>query len=167
MVLAFTSRNWPPSQPRSTIDLEVYIFHQGKISARYLEALTERASTGVDVRLTIDYIGSLSTPLTYFEPLLAAGGQVRWYHPLRIRYIPEFNNGTHREILTIDGAIAFVGGAGIADWWMWDGIRGKRWRDMMVRVQGPSAVALQAVFPQNWLRVSGDPYRRGLFFKRN
>ena len=27
---------------------------------------------------------------------------------------------------------------------------------MMVRVEGPSAAALQAVFAQNWLRVSGE-----------
>jgi cardiolipin synthase len=39
---------------------------------------------------------------------------------------------------------------------MWDGIKGKRWRDMMVRVEGHSAAALQAVFAQNWLRVSGE-----------
>ncbi len=139
-----------------TINLEAYIFHKGRISARYVEMLAERARAGVQVRLTLDYIGSLSTPLSYFKPLLAAGGQICWYHPLRVRYIPQFNNRTHRELLIVDGAVAFIGGPGIADWWMWDGIKGKRWRDMMVRVNGPSAVALQAVFAQNWLRVSGE-----------
>jgi cardiolipin synthase len=141
---------------RTSINLEAYIFHKGEVAKRYVEALAERARAGVQVRLTLDYIGSLSTPMSYLQKLLDAGGQVRWYHPLRIRYIPQFNNRTHRELLIVDGSVAFIGGPGIADWWMKDGVKGKRWRDMMVRVEGPSAAALQAVFAQNWLRVSGE-----------
>ncbi|HEX4749682.1 MAG TPA: phospholipase D-like domain-containing protein [Bryobacteraceae bacterium] len=141
---------------RTSINLEAYIFHKGEVAIRYVDALAERARAGVQVRLTLDYIGSLSTPLSYLQKLLDSGGQVRWYHPLRIRYIPQFNNRTHRELLIIDGSVAFIGGPGIADWWMKDGVKGKRWRDMVVRVEGPSAAALQAVFAQNWLRVSGE-----------
>ena len=36
---------------------------------------------------------------------------IRWYSLHRI------NNRTHRELLVVDGTVAFVGGAGIADWW--------------------------------------------------
>ena len=141
---------------RSSVNLEAYIFHRSEIAKRYVDVLAERARAGVEVRLTLDYIGSFSTPRSYLKKLLDAGGQVRWYHPFQMKFIPEFNNRTHRELLIIDGAVAFIGGAGIADWWMQDGVKGKRWRDMMVRVEGPSAAALQAVFAQNWLRVSGE-----------
>jgi cardiolipin synthase len=140
---------------RSTINLEAYIFHKGKISARYLEALTERARAGIQVRLTLDYIGCLSTPLSYFKPLLDAGGHVCWYHPLRIKYIPQFNNRTHRELLIVDGVVAFIGGAGIADWWMWDGIKGKRWRDMWVHARGPAGPAVLDFDAKTWVGVSG------------
>lgn len=141
---------------QSTINLEAYIFQPGEIARRYVDALAERARAGVQVRLTLDYIGSVSTPRSYLRPLLDAGGQLCWYHPLRFEFIPQFNNRTHRELLIIDGSVAFIGGAGVADWWMQDGPRGKRWRDMMMRVEGPPAAALQAVFAQNWLRVSGE-----------
>jgi cardiolipin synthase len=141
---------------RSSINLEAYIFHKGEIASRYLDALTERAKAGVAVRLTLDYVGSFSTHRNYLKKLLEAGGQVHWYHPFRVKFIPEFNNRTHRELLVVDGSVGFVGGAGIADWWVKDGVKGRRWRDMMVRVTGPSATALQAVFAQNWLRVSGE-----------
>jgi cardiolipin synthase len=141
---------------RTSVNLEAYIFHRGEIAKRYIDALTERACNGVQVRLTLDYIGSFSTTQSYLQKLLEGGGQVRWYHPFRIKFIPEFNNRTHRELLIVDGSVAFIGGPGIADWWLKDGIKGKRWRDMMVRVEGPSAAALQAVFAQNWLRVSGE-----------
>ena len=141
---------------RSSINLEAYIFHRGEIAKRFLDALTERARAGVQVRITLDYIGSLSTARSYLKPLHAAGGQIHWYHPFRLKFIPHFNNRTHRELLIIDGAVAFIGGAGVGDWWMKDGVRGNRWRDMVVRVDGPSSGALQAVFAQNWLRVSGE-----------
>jgi cardiolipin synthase A/B len=141
---------------QSSINLEAYIFHRGDIARRYVNALAERARAGVRVRLTLDYIGSFSTPRSYLQELLDAGGELCWYHPLRIKYIPQFNNRTHRELLIVDGKLGFIGGPGIADWWLKDGVKGKRWRDMMVRVEGPSAAALQAVFAQNWLRVSGE-----------
>ncbi|MFL6415440.1 MAG: phospholipase D-like domain-containing protein [Bryobacteraceae bacterium] len=144
------------AQARASVNLEAYIFHKGEVAQRYVTALAERARAGVRVRLTLDYIGSFSTSRHYLKELLDAGGEVCWYHPLRIKFIPEFNNRTHRELLIVDGTTAFVGGPGIADWWLKDGVRGKRWRDMMVRIDGPPAAALQAVFAQNWLRVSGE-----------
>lgn len=141
---------------RQSIHLEAYIFHRGTVSSDFVEVMAERARAGVKVRVTIDYIGSFSTPRSYFRKLLDAGGQVEWYHPLRPDLLLQINNRTHRELLIIDGATAFVGGAGIADWWQHDGVRGNRWRDMVVRIQGPSVTALQAVFAQNWLRVHGQ-----------
>ncbi|MFL6447544.1 MAG: phospholipase D-like domain-containing protein [Bryobacteraceae bacterium] len=144
------------AQARSSINLEAYIFKKGEVAERYLKALAERARAGVRVRLTLDYIGSFSTPRSYLKELLDAGGELRWYHPLRIEFIPQFNNRTHRELLIVDGTTAFIGGRGIADWWLKDGVKGNRWRDMMVRVDGPPAAAIQAVFAQNWLRVSGE-----------
>jgi cardiolipin synthase len=144
------------ARAQTSINLEAYIFHRGEVAENYISALTERARAGVRVRLTLDYIGCLSTPRSYFKELLEAGGELHWYHPLQIKFIPQLNNRTHRELLVVDGVVGFIGGRGIADWWLKDGVRGKRWRDMMVRVEGPSAAALQAVFAQNWLRVSGE-----------
>jgi cardiolipin synthase len=144
------------SMSQNSINLEAYIFHRGDISKRFVKALAQRARAGVKVRLTLDYIGCLSTPRSYLKELTEGGGQVNWYHNLRLDLIPQFNNRTHRELLIVDGSIGFIGGAGIADWWNCDGVKGNRWRDMMVRVEGPAVAALQAVFAQNWLRVSGE-----------
>lgn len=141
---------------QSSVNLEAYIFHRGEVSKRFVQALAERARTGVKVRLTLDYIGSLSTSRSYFKELTDAGGHVEWYHGFRPDLILQLNNRTHRELLIVDGKIAFIGGAGIADWWYRDGVKGRRWRDMVIQVEGPSVAALQAVFSQNWLRVAGE-----------
>ncbi|MBV8808840.1 MAG: endonuclease/exonuclease/phosphatase family protein [Acidobacteriaceae bacterium] len=139
-----------------TINLEAYIFHRGKIAPRFIEALTERARRGVKVKVTIDYIGSYSTFRSYFRDLLAAGAQLPWYHSLRLDLLPLINNRTHREMLIVDGRIGFVGGAGIADQW-YTGVKDHpRWRDTVVRVEGPLVSSLQSVFAQNWLRVAGE-----------
>ncbi len=139
-----------------SINLEAYIFHRGDISRRFVQALAERARAGIEVRLTLDYIGSFSTTRSYLNELTEAGGHFHWYHSLRPALLLQLNNRTHRELLVVDGKVAFIGGAGIADWWFRDGVKGNRWRDMMIRVEGPSVAALQAVFAQNWLRVSGE-----------
>ena len=141
---------------QKSINLEAYIFNRGEVSRRFIQALAERARAGVKVRLTLDYIGSFTTPFSYLKELTDAGGHVEWYHSFRLDLVLQINNRTHREMLIIDGTTAFIGGAGIADWWYRDGVKGKRWRDMMMRVEGPSVAALQAVFAQNWLRVAGQ-----------
>ena len=139
-----------------TINLEAYIFHRGKITGRFLEALTERARAGVKVKLIIDYIGSFSTFRSYFRDLTGAGGRVEWYHSPRLDLLPQMNNRTHREMLVVDGACGFIGGAGIADQWYTGLKKNPRWRDTVARVEGPVAASLQSAFAQNWLRVAGE-----------
>jgi cardiolipin synthase len=89
--------------------------------------------------------------------LFAAGGDVRWYNRFRWYNVPRINNRTHRELLIIDGRLAFLGGAGIADhWWKSRGKRHPRWRDSMFRVEGPAVPSLMAAFAENWLESSGE-----------
>ena len=67
-----------------------------------------------------------------------------------------FNNRTHRELMVIDGKVGFIGGAGVAAWWDSGDANGPAWRDTMVRVTGPLAVALQTSFVENWLESAGE-----------
>jgi cardiolipin synthase len=138
-----------------SVHLEAYIFHTGRAAGRFVEALTERARAGVKVRLTLDAFGNLFTRDDYFRELEAAGGEVQWYQPLRWYTLKRYNNRTHRELLLIDGRVAFVGGAGVADWWIGDD--GKPpWRDTVVRFEGELVSPLQAVFAENWLAAAGE-----------
>ena len=152
---------------RHSVNLEAYIFQKGEVTRRFLEALTERARAGVQVRLVLDAVGSFATWASYFAELTAAGGRVVFYHPIRWYTLPRINNRTHRELIVIDGATAFVGGAGFADHWLLDHGRGKRkpaWRDTMFRVDGPVVRNLQSVFVENWLEASGELLADGAFF---
>jgi len=141
---------------KRSIHLEAYLFLRGKIAGEVLGALIERARAGVAVRLVLDRIGSIATPNRYFAELRAAGGRVFWYQPIAWYTLKRFNNRTHRDIVIVDGEVAFVGGAGIADYWIGPAANNVPWRDTMVRVTGDLVKGLQTSFAENWLEASGE-----------
>jgi cardiolipin synthase A/B len=141
---------------RHHINIEAYIFQKGKIARRFVEALTERAKAGVQVNIVLDAIGSFATWNSYFKELRDAGGRIEWYHPIRWFTLPRINNRTHREFIIIDGEIGFIGGAGIADHWLYGKNDHPRWRDSMFRVEGKAVTNLQSTFAENWLEASGE-----------
>jgi cardiolipin synthase A/B len=141
---------------KKNINLEAYIFQEGEISGRYVEALTERARAGVVVKLVLDGLGSMGTKDRYFDDLKKAGGKFAWYHGMRWYNLPHYNNRTHRELMIVDGTVGFIGGAGIADHWYKGTEKQPRWRDTVVRVEGDAVSNLQATFAENWLEASGE-----------
>ncbi len=122
---------------RETINLECYIFKKGEIGQQFIDALCERARAGVRVTIVMDAIGSFGAFRASAGPLREAGCRVEPYQRMRGTASRRLNNRTHRELLVVDGSVAFVGGAGIADWWA-KPLNGKpMWRDMMARIEGP------------------------------
>ncbi len=149
---------------RRSVNLEAYIFQKGEIGNQYVEALTERARAGVQVNLTLDAFGCAGTTRSYLRPLLDAGGKVGWYNSPTWYRLTHLGNRTHRELMIVDGSVAFIGGAGVADQWF-HGAKGKpRWRDNMVRVEGEAVTNLQATFAENWLASRGEVLAGELYF---
>ena len=142
---------------KRSVNMECYIFEHDKIGRRFIDALTERARNGVNVTIVVDAIGSLSMWGKPVARLRAAGCRLASYQALRWYSLGRINNRTHRELLVIDGETAFVGGAGVADWWAEPGDRRRRpWRDTMARIEGPVVAAIQGVAAENWLECCGE-----------
>ena len=141
---------------KRSINLEAYIFQKGGIARRFLDALTERARAGVKVNLVLDALGSFGATRSYCKPLIEAGGRVEFYHNFSWRSLAQVNNRTHRELLIVDGAVGFIGGAGVADHWFTGKGKNPRWRDTMLRVEGDVVCNLQATFAENWLESCGE-----------
>lgn len=156
-------------QARHSVHIECYIFQRGEVTDRLLGALTERARSGVEVRLLMDAIGSATVPEDHFDELTEKGGREARYHRMKWYTWPRVNNRTHREIVVVDGTVAFTGGAGFADQWLRSRPDLPRWRDAMVRIEGDAVAGLQATFAQNWLEATGEmlvhpayyPYKAG------
>lgn len=134
----------------TSIAIEAYIYWAGTIGAEFAAALAERASHGVRVTILLDAIGAADIGSEILETLESGGCQVAWYNPLRWRTLNHYNNRTHRKSLIVDGAIAYTGGAGIADHWRGDARNPEEWRDLQVRFCGPAVTLLQNGFAHNW-----------------
>jgi cardiolipin synthase len=141
---------------RETITMECYIFKSGETGDRFIEALTERARAGVRVTIVMDAIGSFGAFRQSAQRLRQAGCRVAAYQRFTWYRLSRLNNRTHRELLVVDGTVAFAGGAGVADWWARP-MRGKpMWRDMMARVEGPVVSQIQGIAAENWLECCGE-----------
>ena len=143
-----------------SINMELYIFQPGKIADQFVSELSVKAREGVTVTIVVDALGSLSFWGRPLHRLRKAGCRIQSYQRLRWYSLARLNNRTHRELLIVDGKVAFVGGAGIADWWVYPSFKRMRWhkpwRDTMARVEGPVVAALQGVAAENWLECCGE-----------
>ena len=139
---------------RFSINLEMYIFDDSDVGARFARALAQRARAGVEVRVLVDGFGSSLGRLE--DELESAGVKVRIYKPLRIYSILRIGNRTHRRILTVDGRVGYCGGVGFDDRWKGDGRNPSEWRDTMIEVEGPVVAQLQHVFAQDWVHTTGE-----------
>ena len=111
------------------------------------------------VRLLLDAIGSGKTNRDFLRPLVEAGGEVAWFHPLRLRWFwqrPWLNLRTHRKIVVIDDAIAYTGGINITDEED-ERLRPDAYRDLHLRLTGEVVRALQLVFVEDWAYATGTP----------
>jgi cardiolipin synthase len=140
----------------SSIDMEAYIFQPGEVADMLIDAMVARAKAGVEVRLVMDAIGSVGMGGRSARRLREAGCRLNFYQPIRWYRLHRLNNRTHRELLVVDGRIAFTGGAGVADWWFTPQHGRPAWRDTMARIEGPIVAALQGVFAENWLECCGE-----------
>ncbi|MDQ3070636.1 MAG: cardiolipin synthase [Acidobacteriota bacterium] len=139
-----------------TVTMECYIFQPGRVADAFVRALCDRARAGVSVTIVLDAIGSWGMNRARTAPLRQAGVRVEFYQRFRWFSLMRLNNRTHRELLVVDGRVAFTGGAGVADWWSGTHAGEKAWRDTMVRVEGPVVAALQGVVIENWLECCGE-----------
>lgn len=143
-------------QAQASVHLEAYIFQPGEAADTLIGAMVARAREGVAVRMVLDSIGSARLGRTRTRRLREAGCRLFFYQPIRWYRLHRLNNRTHRELLIVDGRIAFTGGAGVADWWYRAEGGRPAWRDTMVRIEGPIVGALQGVFAENWLASTGE-----------
>jgi cardiolipin synthase len=144
------------SAATASVNLEAYIFRPGEVADMLIEAMVDRARAGVQVRLVVDAIGSSSFGGGRLDRLRNAGCDVQFYQRPTWYRLHRLNNRTHRELLVVDGRVAFAGGAGVADVWFTPVDGEPSWRDTMARIEGPIVSALQGVFAENWLECCGE-----------
>jgi cardiolipin synthase len=119
---------------QNSIQLETYTISDGQLGRQFLEALLAAARRGVRVRVLVDAAGSWFLPGNFFNPLVAAGAEVRRFNPL---HLWRFGVRDHRKLLVCDESVIFIGGFNVADEYDGDGVT-RGWCDLGVRIENPT-----------------------------
>lgn len=142
---------------RESVLLEMYLVESGTVARRFIDALAGCAQRGVRVHVLFDGFGSLALRAADRRRLSDSGAHLTFFNPLSLRKRLQNFLRDHRKLLVIDGALAFVGGVGLADEFI-DGTRGRlAWRDFMLEISGPVVSDWTTAFARNWSRSSGTP----------
>jgi cardiolipin synthase A/B len=148
------------------ITFEVYIFEPDEIGRQFMDALVDRARGGVEVRLLIDWFGSLKLRQRHRDELARAGVQVQVFRPFSLRNLVRIYRRTHRRAIVVDGRVAFTGGAAISKKWAGDVRNPHEWRDSMTRITGPLVGGIQSAFAVNWVYCTGEVLTASRFLPR-
>jgi cardiolipin synthase len=140
---------------RRTVHFETFLWKDGRLGRRMAEAFAKKAREGVKVRLVLDAQGTRKMGEEVREQMCAAGCELAIYHPRTLRNIGMVFERDHRKLCILDGRIAWVGGHCVVDAWLGNAQDRQHVRDLSVRLRGPVVHAVQSVFSENWVEVSG------------
>ena len=138
-----------------TIDFLTFVYWTGEIGRQFANRLSERARSGVRVRVLLDAWGAHPMEKALIEEMDDAGVHIRWFRPIARLRLGALNHRTHRKVLIVDESTGFTGGVGIADEWQGDARGPAEWRDTHFRITGPAVDGLRAAFLDNWAET--DP----------
>lgn len=149
---------------QQTVLLEMYLIESGSVVDRFITALHAAAQRGVHSYLLLDDYGAIGLKQADRERLDHINIHIVYYNRLQSHstlynlyqiFLQGKERGlhrNHRKLLLVDGKTAFVGGTGLVDEFDPPNHPEKRWRETMLKVQGPVVVDWQQLFVTTWNR---------------
>jgi len=140
------------------LDICTYILGDDAFGREAVQRMTERARSGVQVRMLIDGVGAMQLPRSRFRDLKLAGIETAIFSPLLARKTQGPRNlRNHRKMVIADGAQLWAGGRNIAAEYF-TGVKGaKPWLDLTFDLQGLVAAAAASQFEADWVAAGGKP----------
>lgn len=142
---------------RSYILFQFFIIKDDDIGQKVKEALITKAKEGIEVYFLYDEIGSHPLPRVYLEALEEEGVRVHAFHTRKgmfNRFQINFRN--HRKVVVVDSKYAWIGGHNVGDEYLGRSKKFGHWRDTHVRIEGPSVLAAQLSFAEDWHWATGQ-----------
>ncbi|WP_110665238.1 cardiolipin synthase [Salinicola halophilus] len=144
-------------QAEDYILVQFFIIRADEIGMAFKRRLIHQAEHGINVYFLYDEIGSRGLPGGYLRDLEEAGVRVTAFNSSRgWRHRFQINFRNHRKIVVVDGRLGWTGGFNVADEYLGRVERYGPWRDTHLRLQGPSVLALQEAFWEDWYWATGD-----------
>lgn len=145
------------------VHVEFYILQADAATDNFFRALEEVAARGVTVRVLLDHWANRWKP-RYRQTIRRLNEMSADWHlmlpvqPLRGRMQrPDLRN--HRKLVVVDGKVAFLGSQNVTDstYNLPKNIkRGLHWVDLMVRIDGPVVLSINAIFVADWYSETDD-----------
>lgn len=139
------------------VHVEFYILQSDAATDNFFRALEEVRARGVEVRVLLDHWANRGKP-RYKQTIARLNAMgADWHLMLPVQPLkgkmqrPDLRN--HRKLLVVDGNIAFLGSQNVTDstYNLKKNIRrGLHWVDLMVRLDGPVVLSVNAVFVADW-----------------
>lgn len=131
------------------IHFEFFIFQDDEIGRKVSEILIRKAHEGLDVRVQYDDVSNLRWK-PFFRKMIKEGVMVQPFIKVVLPILSRNTNyRNHRKVVVIDGRIGYLGGMNIAERYS-TGIRGGKWRDTHMRIEGPAVSEMQTAFLTDW-----------------
>ncbi|MBF0557167.1 MAG: hypothetical protein HQL08_00135 [Nitrospirae bacterium] len=150
---SFTTIFEAAKRARHLICLEFYIFRNDETGNELAEILKERSRSGVQVYILYDHFGSFGTPRSFWDSLKKAGIRIAASRPFKWVSPFHYVHRNHSKLIVIDAEKAFTGGLNIANEYSGFHLRlkGRKWRDTGIMLEGPIAYQLFRSFSKKWL----------------
>ena len=141
-----------------------YALAADEVTEPVFAAIERAVARGVTVRVLYDQVGSFRyRGYAAMKRRLRASG-CKWHRLYSIwpweKGWQRFDLRNHRKLLVVDGRVAWMGSQNIIERGYHrparrDGTR-LLWKDLMVRVDGPMALGIDAVFRSDWFVETGE-----------
>ena len=136
---------------QSYICFQFYIIKDDELGQLVQEHLIAKAKEGVSVYVLFDEIGSYGLSTSYKNKFREVGVEVSAFNTRKgkgNRFQINFRN--HRKVVVVDGKVAWTGGHNVGDEYLGKDPKFGHWRDTHVKIEGPTALAAQLSFIEDW-----------------
>lgn len=143
------------SNTKKHIHVLFYICKNDPISQEFLNILMEKAKNGVEVRLLLDWAGSLKIKRSKIKELKDAGVHFSFSNlPKAPTFFYTSQTRNHRKITVIDGKIGYMGGYNVGKEYIDLDPKLTPWRDYHLKLKGEGVEDLQRQFLLDWSEAS-------------
>lgn len=140
---------------KSHIHILFYTVKTDSISNEFLSVLQEKSKQGVEVRLLLDWLGSIKIRKKIRQKLTDAGVQFAFCHIPKLPFLfYSLQVRNHRKIAIIDGKVGYMGGFNVGKDYVHMNFKLSPWRDYHLKMIGEGVDDLQREFLVDWLEAS-------------